>query len=79
MYKKYDLSDIQKRVIDLLQNNNPMSSSEISNKLGTNRITMSKYLDILFFQKILKKKKIDANRVNFWFLDPGYNQFRFKR
>jgi hypothetical protein len=69
MYKKYDLSDIQKRVIDLLQNNNPMSSSEISNKLGTNRITMSKYLDILYFQKILNKKKIGS--VNFWFLDPG--------
>ena len=69
MYKKYDLSDIQKRVIDLLQNNNPMSSSEISHKLGTNRITMSKYLDILYFQKILNKKKIGS--VNFWFLDPG--------
>ncbi|WP_458721198.1 hypothetical protein [Candidatus Nitrosocosmicus sp. R] len=69
MYKKYDLSDIQKKVIDLLQNNNPMSSSEISNKLGTNRITMSKYLDILYFQKILNKKKIGS--VNFWFLDPG--------
>lgn len=69
MYKKYDLSDIQKRVIDLLQNNNPMSSSEISIKLGTNRITISKYLDILYFQKILNKKKIGS--VNFWFLDPG--------
>ena len=69
MYKKYDLSDIQKRVIDLLQNNNPMSSSEISNKLGTNRITISKYLDILYFQKILNRKRIGS--VNFWFLDPG--------
>src|ERR1044072_2256166 len=69
MYYKYDLSDIQKKVIDLLHNNNPMSSSEISNKLGTNRITMSKYLDILFFQKILNKKKIGS--VNFWYLDPG--------
>lgn len=69
MYKKYNLSNIQKRVIDLLQNNNPMSSSEISKKIGTNRITMSKYLDILYFQKILNKKKIGS--VNFWFLDPG--------
>jgi DNA-binding Lrp family transcriptional regulator len=69
MYKKYDLSDIQKRVIDLLQNNNPMSSSEISNTLGTNRITVSKYLDILYFQKILNRKRIGS--VNFWFLDPG--------
>jgi hypothetical protein len=69
MYKKYDLSDIQKRVIDLLQNNNPMSSSEISNTLGTNRITISKYLDILYFQKILNRKRIGS--VNFWFLDPG--------
>jgi hypothetical protein len=69
MYKKYDLYDIQKGVIDLLQNNNPMSSSEISNKLGTNRITISKYLDILYFQKILNRKRIGS--VNFWFLDPG--------
>ncbi len=69
MYKKYDLSDIQNRVIDLLQNNNPMSSSEISNTLGTNRITISKYLDILYFQKILNRKRIGS--VNFWFLDPG--------
>ena len=69
MYKKYDLSDIQNRVIDLLQNKNPMSSSEISNTLGTNRITISKYLDILYFQKILNRKRIGS--VNFWFLDPG--------
>src|SRR4029079_17488786 len=69
MYKKYDLSDIQKRVIDLLQNNNPMSSTEISKNIGTNRITISKYLDILYFQKIINKKKIGS--VNFWFLDPG--------
>jgi hypothetical protein len=69
MYKKYDLSEVQNRVIDLLQNNNPMSSTEISSNLGTNRITMSKYLDILYFQKILNKKKIGS--VNFWFLDPG--------
>ncbi len=69
MYKKYDISDIQKKVIDLLQNNNPMSSSEISNKLGTNRVTISKYLDILYFQKILNRKRIGP--VNFWFLDPG--------
>jgi hypothetical protein len=69
MYKKYNLYDIQKGVIDLLQNNNPMSSSEISNKLGTNRITISKYLDILYFQKILNRKRIGS--VNFWFLDPG--------
>jgi hypothetical protein len=69
MYNKYDLGNIQRKVIDLLQNNNPMSSSEISSKLGTNRITMSKYLDILYFQKILNKKKIGS--VNFWFLDPG--------
>ena len=45
-----------------------MSSSEISNKFGTNRITMSKYLDILYFQKILNKK---IGSVNFWFLDAG--------
>ncbi|MDQ6723632.1 MAG: hypothetical protein M3Z01_05135 [Thermoproteota archaeon] len=50
-----------------------MSSSEISKKTGINRITISKYLDILYFQKIINKKKIGS--VNFWFLDPGIINF----
>ncbi|VFJ15301.1 B12-binding domain-containing protein [Candidatus Nitrosocosmicus franklandus] len=69
MYKKYNLADIQRDIIDLLQNNNPMSSSEIAKVLGTNRITISKYLDILYFQKIINKRKIGS--VNFWYLQPG--------
>lgn len=76
MYKRYNLSDIQKEVIDLLRNNNPMSSTEISKKIGTNRITISKYLDILYFQKIINRKKIGS--VNFWFLDPGIVNFDTK-
>lgn len=76
MYKRYNLSDIQKEVIELLRNNNPMSSTEISKKIGTNRITTSKYLDILYFQKIINRKKIGS--VNFWFLDPGIVNFDTK-
>lgn len=76
MYKRYNLSDIQKEVIGLLRNNNPMSSTEISKKIGTNRITISKYLDILYFQKIINRKKIGS--VNFWFLDPGIVNFDTK-
>ncbi len=73
MYKRYNLSDIQKEVIKLLQDNNPMSSTEISKKIGINRITISKYLDILYFQKIINKKKIGS--VNFWYLEPGIINF----
>ncbi len=69
MYKRYNLSDIQKEVIKLLGDNNPMSSTEISKKIGTNRITITKYLDILYFQRIISKKKIGS--VNFWFINPG--------
>ncbi|MGD9533171.1 MAG: winged helix-turn-helix transcriptional regulator [Candidatus Nitrosocosmicus sp.] len=69
MYNKYTLQEIQRKVIEILQNNNPMSSSEIAKELGINRITMSKYLDILYFQKIINNKKIGS--VNFWYLDPG--------
>lgn len=69
MYRKYTLQEIQHKVIEILQNNNPMSSSEIAKELGTNRITMSKYLDILYFQKIINNKKIGS--VNFWYLNPG--------
>jgi hypothetical protein len=53
-----------------------MSSTEISKKIGTNRITISKYLDILYFQKIINRKKIGS--VNFWFLDPGIVNFETK-
>lgn len=76
MSKRYNLSDIQKEVIKLLQDNNPMSSTEISKNIGTNRITISKYLDILYFQKIINKKKIGF--VNFWFLEPGIINFDLK-
>jgi hypothetical protein len=76
MYKRYNLSDIQKEVIELLRNNNPMSSTEISKNIGTNRITISKYLNILYFQKIVNRKKIGS--VNFWFLDPGITNFETK-
>jgi rRNA processing protein Gar1 len=76
MSKRYNLSDIQKEVIKLLQDNNPMSSTEISKNIGTNRITISKYLDILYFQKIINKKKIGS--VNFWFLEPGIINFDLK-
>lgn len=69
MYKKYTLFDIQRNVVNLLQNNNPMSSSEISKKMGINRLTVSKYLDILLMQKIICRKKIGS--VNFWFLEEG--------
>src|ERR1044072_115124 len=69
MYKKYTLQEIQRKVIEILQYNNPMSSSEIAKELGTNRITMSKYLDILYFQRIINNKKIGS--VNFWYLYPG--------
>jgi hypothetical protein len=76
MYKRYNLSDIQEEVIGLLRNNNPMSSTEISKKIGTNRITISKYLYVLYSQKIINRKKIGS--VNFWFLDPGIINFDAK-
>jgi methanogenic corrinoid protein MtbC1 len=53
-----------------------MSSSEIAKYLGTNRITISKYLDILYFQKIINRKKIGS--VNFWFLHPGIINLDFQ-
>src|SRR6476619_1825287 len=76
MFKRYNLYDIQKEVIKLLQDNNTMSSTKISKNIGTNRITISKYLDILYFQKIINKKKIGS--VNFWFLEPGIINFDLK-
>ena len=46
-----------------------MSGVELAKKTGINRMTITKYLNLLYSIGLIKKKKIGT--VNIWFLEPG--------
>ena len=52
-----------------------MSGIEISEKIGINRITMSKYLKVFAAEGLLRQKNI--GNVTLWFLEPGQESFIF--
>lgn len=48
-----------------------MSGVELANKTGINRMTITKYLNLLYSIGLIRKKKIGT--VNIWFLESGLN------
>ncbi|MGA9935862.1 MAG: hypothetical protein WBP83_12150, partial [Nitrososphaeraceae archaeon] len=48
-----------------------MSGVELANKTGINRMTITKYLNLLYSIGLIRKKKIGT--VNVWFLESGLN------
>jgi predicted transcriptional regulator len=76
MYRRYTLEEVKRKIIDVLQNNGTgLSGVEISNETGINRITITKYLDVLHTIGLIKKKKVGS--VNVWFLETGVTDFEF--
>ena len=76
MYRRYTLEEVKRKIIDVLQNNvTGLSGVEISNETGINRMTITKYLDVLYTIGLIKKKKVGS--VNVWFLETGVTEFEF--
>jgi HTH domain/B12 binding domain len=76
MYKRYTLEEVKRRVIYVLQNHNTgLSGVELAEKTGINRMTITKYLDILSAIGLIKKK--NAGSVNIWFLEAGVIDLEF--
>lgn len=74
MSKRYSVEEIKRKVIDVLKDiDTGLSGVEISEKLGINRITVAKYLDVLEAIGLIKKKK--AGSVNVWYLAEGVTEF----
>ena len=48
---------------------------ELADKTGINRMTITKYLNILSTMGLIKKKKIGS--VNVWYLETGVIDFEF--
>ena len=76
MAKGYQAQDIKKKLVEILtKSKTGFSGVEISEKLGVNRVTMTKYLNIFATEGMLRQKNI--GNVNLWFIEEGTQQFEF--
>lgn len=76
MTRGYQPEKIKEKLIDLLRNSKTgLSGTEISKKLGINRITMTKYLNVFSAEGLVKQKNIGS--VNLWFMEEGVTHFNF--
>lgn len=76
MAKGYKPEYIKKKLAEILADSKTgLSGSEISEKLGINRVTMAKYLDVFANQGFLREKSI--GNVNLWYLQDESEQFQF--
>ncbi|MGA7043487.1 MAG: HTH domain-containing protein, partial [Nitrososphaeraceae archaeon] len=76
MYRRYTLEEVKRKIIYVLQNNaTGLSGVELADKTGINRMTITKYLNILSTMGLIKKKKIGS--VNVWYLETGVIDFEF--
>lgn len=76
MAKGYQVQEIKQKLVDILANSKTgLSGIEISEKLGVNRVTMSKYLNMFATEGMIGQKNI--GNVNLWFLEEGTEQFEF--
>jgi methanogenic corrinoid protein MtbC1 len=76
MGRGYQSEDIRQKLIELLENSESgMSGVEISEKIGVNRLTMTKYLKIFAAEGFLRQKNI--GNITLWFLEPGQESYEF--
>ena len=76
MAKGYQTHDLKQKLVEVLSNSKTgLSGVEISEKLGINRVTMTKYLNIFATEGMLRQKNI--GNVNLWFIEEGTEQFEF--
>lgn len=72
MYKKYTFEEVKRKIFRILENQSTgMSGIELAHKTGINRMTITKYLNLLYSIGLIRKKKIGT--VNVWFLETGLN------
>lgn len=76
MAKGYQIQDIKQKLVEMLtKSKTALSGVEISEKLGINRVTMAKYLNVFATEGIIRQKNI--GNVNLWFIEEGTEQFKF--
>lgn len=64
------MDEVKRKIIYILQmNDTGLSGVELANKTGINRMTITKYLNILSTIGLIRKKKLGS--VNVWYLETG--------
>jgi predicted transcriptional regulator len=70
MARGYQTDEIKQKLVDVLQGSKTgMSGVEIAEKLGVNRITITKYLNVFAAEGLIREKKI--GNVNLWYIEEG--------
>jgi methanogenic corrinoid protein MtbC1 len=76
MYRRYTLDEVKRKIVDVLQNaGTGLSGIELADRTGINRMTITKYLDIMNTMGLVKKKKVGT--VNVWFIETGVADIEF--
>lgn len=76
MGRSYQSTEIKQKLIDVLKDSKTgMSGVEISEKLGLNRTTMTKYLKVFAAEGFLRQK--DIGNISLWLLEPGQETYYF--
>ena len=76
MYRRYTLDEVKLKIVDALQGaGTGMSGIELAGRTGINRMTITKYLDVMHAKGLVKKKK--TGNVNVWFMEIGIADLEF--
>lgn len=76
MTRGYQSEKIKENLIGILTSSKTgLSGTEIAKKLGINRITMTKYLNVFAAEGLIQQKNIGS--VNLWFVEEGVSHFYF--
>ena len=76
MYRRYTLDEVKRKIVDVLQGaDTGLSGIELADRTGINRMTITKYLDVMYAMGLVKKKK--TGNVNVWFLGSGIADIEF--
>jgi hypothetical protein len=72
----YQSEDVQEKLIEVLsESKTGLSGVEIAEKLGINRATMAKYLNVFAAEGIIQQKNI--GNANLWFVESGTEKLQF--
>ena len=76
MARGYDDQEVKDNLINLLNTSKTgLSGVEISSRLGINRVTMTKFLNVFAAEGIIKQKNI--GNLNLWLVEEGTEQYHF--
>jgi methanogenic corrinoid protein MtbC1 len=76
VYRRYTLDEVKRKIVDVLQGAAMgLSGIELADRTGINRMTITKYLDVMHAMGLVKKKK--TGNVNVWFLETGVADIEF--